>query len=92
MTWNHTPYNYQKPSPVTNDDIPLVVVPNPRGGWSLRFSDSQLLIGNYPTAQAAEAYAKTQCTSVRIINPKPATITQHSASVEDTMLHHIRTA
>lgn len=71
MTWNMTPHSYQPRGPIDNDDEPLLVVPNERGGFSLRFADSVTLIGHYATSAEAEEYAKTQCRNVRVIPHSP---------------------
>ena len=67
MTWHFTPHSHKAADPVDNDGEPLLVVPNDRGGFSLRFADSVTLIGHYPSADAAATYAKTQCQHVRVI-------------------------
>lgn len=69
MTWHCTPHTYQPSAPASNDDEPLLVVPNQRGGFSLRFADSITLIGNFHSVKAAEDYAHSQCQHVRVLVP-----------------------
>ena len=77
MTWHCTPHSHQSSGPVVNDDEPLLVVPNDRGGWSLRFTDSKTLIGHYSSVDEAVTYAHTQCQYVRVIAPAQQSQTSH---------------
>lgn len=55
--------------PVATDDE-LLVEPNARGGWSLRFAGEPLdrQVGNYPTPQDAAHIARLNVTRVRIVD------------------------
>ena len=55
--------------PTANPEDTLLVEPNSRGGWSLRFEGEPLLkqIGNYATPGAAERIARMNCTHVRVV-------------------------
>jgi len=48
----------------------LLVEPNDRGGWSLRFGDEPeaARIGNYPTPAAAERVARANVSRVRVVD------------------------
>ena len=83
MTWNFTPHDHQMRGPVDNDDEPLLVVPNDRGGYSLRFADSTTLIGHFATSNEAAEYGRSQCRNVRIITPS----TQPGTQVLDRKAH-----
>jgi hypothetical protein len=55
-----------------SDAPTLLVEPNERGGWSLRFKDEpvEARIGNYPTAQDALRVARCNCCHVQIVAPE----------------------
>jgi hypothetical protein len=74
MTWSFlSPRADHKPAKaVDNPADKLLVEPNERGGWGLRFAGEPVesRIGNYPTPQDAERVARANCTHVEIVMPK----------------------
>jgi hypothetical protein len=79
MTWSFlTPKaTAPGPVPVNNAEDLLLVEPNARGGWSLRFQgdplDSQL--GNYATPEDAARVARSNCQHVRVVMPEKQQVT-----------------
>lgn len=65
-------------TPVDNTGDTILVEPNARGGWSLRFEGEPLeaQMGNHPTATDAERIARLNCTHVRVLHPVSQTNTQ----------------
>lgn len=74
MTWSFlTPCDGQKPkAPVANPEDKILVEPNDRGGWGLRFDGdpAEQRFGNYPTPEDAARIARTNCTNVEVVEPK----------------------
>jgi hypothetical protein len=69
------------------------VVPNERGGWSLRNEGETELLGNYPTSAAASKIAHYNSDDVEVVEPKSERISSpiyaamaNSARVDDRLI------
>jgi hypothetical protein len=87
MTWSFlTPRSAQPPPPPVANDTILLIVPNERGGFSMRLKGDDPIndVGNYPTPTDAARIARLSFSNVEIVEPKelpvgpPATILHRS--------------
>jgi hypothetical protein len=76
MTWQYTPHTQQPRKPVRNEEDPVFVVPNGRGGYALRLAATTTLIGTFSTPDAAARFARSHFTTVRILTAAVAVTEQ----------------